>query len=328
MSLRSPLALVVINGAPIAPESVSVTQSRDKNSDTFHADVPMAMVGNLGADNITAQVYMGNDGDASTLMFDGYVDASTYAFERGVVSLSGRDKVKKMIDKKTRKDWKNKQPHEVVQELGGAAGLSVQASSVGEKLGKIYQIDFKSFMHDVSDWSMVQKIADHFGMECFASVGKLFFQEMGQSQGAFTVQYVPPTPYSYADGTFITLSGSNNHVVKGGATVKVSSWNHKQKQANSASAGSGTTLYNYSVPGISQSQAQRIANKKHKEHTSHGKTISTSMPGDTSVNATIDLVVSGTGTDFDDTYQIQTVEHSMSAGEGYRMNISAKIKGG
>lgn len=336
MTLRQPQAYVVINGAQYPVTSVEVMQSRTKNSDTFWCEIPLELIGDVTGKDVTAQVYMGNDQVADTLMFDGYVDNVSISFDHQVVTLNGRDKIKKMIDKKSRQGFLNKKPDDIVNQLAGSAGLSVNSDGLSSKAGKIYKQDFNAFLHDISDWSMVCKLADQFGLSAYATLGTIYIKQMPESLPVYQINYVPPTSGNYADGDFISLHCTHNLIVDGGATVNVHSWNHKSKKKISAtsSSGSGPT-YDYSAtPGLTQDQAQNIAKKRLYENTAPGRTVSLTVPGDVTMNVRTDVQITGTGTSFDDTFETESVEFRMDCGsgesgdtEGFVMSLSAKAKG-
>ncbi len=322
MADRQPRAYV--NGLPVL--SVEVSQSRTKNTDTFHAELPMSLGGWDGED-IAVQVTMSNDGPGGVQMFDGFVDSVEADFAKRVYRISGRDKGAKLIDKKDRKKFLNKKPGEVVQQLAGEAGLSVDMDEIGDKAGKIYQIDWNAFQHDHSHWSMINRLADLFGMNAYVTNGTLYFKNMTEEVPTFPVFYVPPTPASYAQGSFIDLKCRRNLVVSKGAKVTVKSWNHKLKKVITSTKGSKGPEYKHHHPGLTQAQADKIAAKKLRENSAHGKSITLDMPGNTGLNARMNISISGTGSIYDDTYEITTVQYRMSFTEGFRMTVSAKSKG-
>ena len=336
MSLTQPKAYVVVNGQQYGVSAVEVRQSRTKNSDTFWCEIPLPLIGDVTGTDVAVQVYMGNDGVADTLMFDGYVDRVVINFEKQMVQLDGRDKVKKLIDKKSRKGFLNQTPDQVVKTLASNGGLSVQSDGISTKAGKIYKQDHNAFLHDVSDWSMICRLADHFGLSAYATLGTIYLKTMPESLPVFTINYAPPTPGSYASGNFIQMTGTHNLIIGGGAKVNVNSWNHKQKKKVTASSSSGSgPTYDYSAhPGLTQDQASLIAKKRLYENTAPGRTVSLTVPGDVTMNARMDVQITGTGTSFDDTFETQGVEFRMDCGsggdgnsEGFLMSISAKSKG-
>ena len=304
MTLRQPQAFVVINGADYPVTSVEVMQARTKNSDTFWCEIPLRIIGDVTGKDISAQVFMSNDGVADTLMFDGYVDHVDLSFDHQMVTLSGRDKIKKLIDKKSRRVFLNQGPDDIVQTLASDGGMSVDSDGLSSKAGKIYKQDYNAFLHDASDWSMICALADQFGLSAYATLGTIYIKQLPESLPVFQIQYVPPSSGNYADGNFISLHGSHNLVVNAGATVNVNSWNHKAKKKISASSSSGSgPTYDYSAhPGLTQDQATNIAKKRLYENTAPGRIFTATMPGDIGMNVRLDTQITGTGTSFDDTF--------------------------
>lgn len=79
--------------------------------------------------------------------------------------------------------------------------------------------------------------------------------------------------------------------------------------------------------GRTQQQAENEAKRLQRLSEEKEKYVTVDAPGDLTVRATSSLTLTGTGTAFDQTYQIETVEHRFSVGGGYTMSITAKNSG-
>jgi phage protein D len=112
--------------------------------------------------------------------------------------------------------------------------------------------------------------------------------------------------------------------------VKTSSWDAKQQKlvtsVKTLSGSGGTVTYEYRGANLKQDQADKHSTNKAEEHGRHELTIDLEMAGDTSVDPSSQkLTLSGTGTDFDQTYDIDNVHHVVGD-DGYRMMLDCKSK--
>ncbi|MFG1388801.1 phage late control D family protein [Xanthobacter versatilis] len=336
MTYRQPNAQVILGGTPIEKIEASVTQSKTKKSDTFKARTAISVLpAGKGlsywatAADVSAQVLI-STGSGYTKLFDGKVDAVDIDLETGMIEFSGRDKAADLIDKTSAEKFQNKTPDKIVKEIASRHGISVDAKALSEKAGKIYQIDWNKITNRSSEWTVINHIADLHGMVAYITGGKLYFKPADETLPVFSVHYRAPTAGIPADGNFLRLKIRRNLILTKPVKVSVKSWNHKQKKVISSDkqmSGTGTPLiYNFNAPGLTQDQADKIAQKRLDENTSHENTLEIEAPGDPSVNARMSVQLTGTNSAFDQSYEIQTVEHSISADGGYTMTISTKAK--
>jgi len=338
MVLRTPRAFVIANGAPITPMSVEVQMSKTHKSDTFHCEIPFgALPPGMDeafwstANDISVQVQIQTDAfSGPTQVFDGKVDQVQHEFDTRVLKVQGRDKTAALIDKTSTEKFTNQQPDQIVQTICGRHGITANTDSVAKKAGKIFQIDYAKMTQRVSEWTVIQKLADLFGMTAYMTGGQVYWKNYPEQLPVVNVAYVPPTPFSYANGNFMRLRTARNLVLGRPVHVKVQSWNHKEAklyQNEQVAPGSGDPLiYNYQSPGMTNDQVEKLAQKRLSENTSHELSFDLEMPGDPTVTPRFMMQLSGTGTAYDATHEIKTVEHQISQEAGYRMTISAKSK--
>lgn len=81
------------------------------------------------------------------------------------------------------------------------------------------------------------------------------------------------------------------------------------------------------VPGKTEPQVQNDANRLQNQAEEKGKYVTVEAPGDVNVRATMTLSLSGTGTAFDQSYDIESVQHRFSIHDGYIMTVTAKNPG-
>jgi phage protein D len=78
------------------------------------------------------------------------------------------------------------------------------------------------------------------------------------------------------------------------------------------------------LPSLTQDQANSQAQRLQSLASSFQMQVGVDIPGDVTINATMSLTLTGTGTAWDTTYYIDTVTHEFSFEEGFRTTIEAK----
>ncbi|HYA07478.1 MAG TPA: hypothetical protein VEF90_16455 [Xanthobacteraceae bacterium] len=330
--LRNPTAQVVAGGNPMPFEEFTVTQTRTKKGDSFTAKGALSAIDlDWWLTTTPIPIVITING---TQIFVGQVDHADMDFNETSFTISGRDKGAAMIDAQSSEKFLNQTPSQIVQTIAARHGIPVVADSPGGDAGKMYSTDFDAISHRGSEWSLINMIADHYGMIAYMTGGTLYFKNYDETLPSYQISYSPPTPQGYGSGNFIRLKASRNLVLGRPVTVNVRSHNHRQKKVVSASmtssAGQGTPLiYNHTIAGITQDQANTIAKAKLAEVLAHELTIDElEIPGDETVNARMSFVLSGTNSPLDQSYDAQHIEHRFSFKDGYRTGIHVKNKKG
>jgi phage protein D len=338
MPVRTPRAFIIVGGTSLNCLSVEVSLSKTHKSDTFHTTIPFGALPPGMDENwwsvqndISVQVQIQTDEFSGAVqLFDGKVDQVGHNFANRILTVQGRDKSAALHDTKTTEKFSNQPPEEVVKAICARHGITADVDQTSVRAGKTFQLDYASMAHRLPEWTMITKLADHFGMNAYMTGGVLYFKPIDETLPVLNVTYQPPTELSYASGNFMRLTTTRNVILGRPVTVKVQSWNHKEKKAYSSEKtepGEGDPLiYNYNEPSMTGDQVEKLADKRLAENTSHELNFSLDMPGDPSVTPRLDMQLSGTGTAYDQQHEIKTVEHSLSQDGGYRMTVSAKSK--
>ena len=328
--LRMPDAQVIAGGTPMPFSEVKVTQTRTKKSDTFSAKSAISVVDlNWWLTTTPIPLVVTING---TQIFTGNVDHVDVDLASGEFSISGRDKAASLIDASSSEKFLNQKATDIVNTIASRHGLSVVMDNVPDNAGKTLTTDFDAISTRMSEWSYINKLADHYGMITYITNGTLYFKNYNESLPPYQIVYTPPTPQQYSSGNFITLKGSRSIQLGRPVKVNVHSHNHRHKTTTTtsatSSAGQGPPLiYNRTMSGISPSQAQTIANAKLAELQAHELTIDElSFPGDETVNARMSFILSGTNTLLDQSYDANSIDHTVSREGGYRTSITVKNK--
>jgi hypothetical protein len=162
-------------------------------------------------------------------------------------------------------------------------------------------------------------LAEREGNKWFVDGTDLYFQHKDVKNGTtFTVHYTPPTAQRYMTSDTVHPKVGYNAESGRPTGVAVKSWHHKDKKLYEHTAqigGLGSQItHEHHFPGMNQSQVERVAKSHAKDATRHGWNIEVEMPGDL-VSPQMQLQPEGTGTAWDQVYDIDCVELEFQAGE-------------
>lgn len=268
-----------------------------------------------------------------TQMISGKVDDVTADFNERTVKISGRDKTADLTDKKTTEKWLNKKPEEVIKDLAGRAGLTAKISGQSkDKAGLQFKEEYNRISEYDNFWNVITRMAKHIGCVAFVKGDVLHVQPYDESTGGtFMVYYIPPTPGNAARGNSISLSGRRSLHLAKNVKVNHKSWRHKQGEAiesefKSSGSGEGDLDYTFKGANLTKAQQDQLAETKLNEILSHERTPSVSMPGDVTISPFMKLQIVGTGTGFDQSYIISSIEHRWEEEDGYSMDIEVRNK--
>jgi phage protein D len=346
-TLRKPRAWLVVEGQSIPVLECEVSVHRHQSADSFSATISLSRSAAQGMDagfwadkkSVKAEIKAtngegGNPGGGTTLV-KGSLDQVEISFDKGTVHVNGRDRTKELLDKKSREKFQDRTASDIVKEVAGRHGLTVQEDSTQDKAGKQYVRQHDRISDHESEWSLIVALAEREGKVAYIKGDTLYFTAPGNNDsegGSFTVRYSPPSPQQAASGNFVRLRCLRNLALSGEVKVEVQSFDRRQKKVitgkkESGGGGEGNPVeYNYRIPGLSQSEADAIADKKLQENTKHEKVIEIEMPGDTSVDPRMMLQLQGTQSSFDQSYFIDSIRHMFGFHIGYEMLITARNK--
>ncbi|MEQ1694786.1 MAG: hypothetical protein ABL901_03000 [Hyphomicrobiaceae bacterium] len=334
MTARRLIAAVVIDGVECPATDVTVDQSSNQSPDTFSATLALNGLPPgrdaayfSSADEIPCDVIVAV-GMSGGLLFSGSADKVDVDFEAGNVKLSGRDKSKDLIESKATKTHKNKSSKEVVDEYAGEAGLEVDADEDAGKAGKQYRQEWNRVTDLSSKWSAIQHMADREGKHAFVQKNKLYYRNLDETDlGAVEVDYQGQSPFGHAEGNFIGLKVSRNLELAKTTKVRVRSYNSETEERHDETetlGGSGKErTYDYRHAGMTNGQAKKTAKKRLREHTRHERTADVTLPGNPDISPLMKLLITGTGTAWDQDYHIDRCGHRIS-GDKYDVHITAK----
>lgn len=315
-------------------EHGSVEQQATRKASTFSAAIPMSYPGALQTfatigDN-EASISVITRGMSGTLI-TGEVDNVDLDYIGRTIRVTGRDKSAKLHEKMSSEKWLNKTGSEIVQDLAGRVGLSVQIDATSLMAGKMLEKDYVRLSDNVTFAQVIHKLAEFDGARWFVDGNGMFhYVTINNPSGIYTLNYVPPTD-GYITADFLRLSIKRN--IPAGKTIEVTvkSWHPKDKKVYEKKAtvqGNGGPLtYNYHIPNLKQDHVDQHAKTRANEPAQRELKLTASVVGDPNCNAGMGLQLNGTG-EFDQMYIIDTVHHEIGM-PGHRTNITAHAgKGG
>lgn len=339
MAVRKCRAWITIAGQQVNVTELNCSRSRTKNADTFSARLPL-YDRESGLDATywcntkeikDVAVWIQAETSEGREMLKGDVEQVQVDFAQMTVYVTGRDKTSKLIDDKTTEKFLNKKSSEIVKELAERAGLEVKVSDTALKAGKLYNIDFNKLTDHASPWTYIHELADKEGFEAYVKDGVLNFVSEDESEGEISITYRPPTRQQYAQGDFVGLKVQRNLNLSKPHKVKVKSWNRKQKKVIESEKSIGGTgaekVYSFKYEELTKDRADRLAEKHLSRNVRHEMSIQlTEMPGDETINPRMKINLSGTQTDFDQSYFIKSINDVVTQRGGYVQTFEANNK--
>lgn len=272
----------------------------------------------------------------------GNVDEVEFSPAGGIVTVSGRDLTALLIDTKTTEDFRSQTSSQIAKKVAARHGLGTSnITSTSALVGNYYRTDNVFVVHERSEWALLCWLASKEGFEVFVDSQDLYFQPL--EDPSTTTPYLLQWDQPRSDRASPAFNGtqlifSRNLTVARGISVTVRSWHAGKKRtfisvypkaavgitAGAASPKGGVQSYVFNRPGLTQAQADAFAQAKHRELTRHEMKLRATLPADDLLDAGIVVQVTGTGSQFDQTYFPDSVTRRMSVAEGYTMTVSAK----
>ncbi len=340
---RTPMLRLLANGIPVG----GVIEAEVRSNNHFAADRFSAAVA-LGADplatapfwsgaaDISVEVQFGLGGAGYQSLIQGLVDTVAIDLAGGMVRLEGRDLTAALIDARTQEAFSNRTSSEIATILAGRHGLSAAVAPTTTPVGRYYQdehdqITLDEFSHATSEWDLLVFLARREGFDLFVRGSTLFFGPPAQ----------PPDLHILQPGDCSDLRLHRSLTLARDIEVTVKSWNSRQKNAftQTAKAAKGTAgrssggtglgaqppqRYVLVRPNLTPDQALQLAQRKLAELTRHERIIDATLPGELMLTPRSQIVLAGTGTDFDQTYFVDAIERSLNSVSGFTQHLRAK----
>jgi len=304
------------------------------------------------------QVYMGmppnpapgqfTTADLTSYIF-GQVDSIEFDPANQLIMLSGRDLTRVFIDTKSTQKYQNLTSSQIATELATAHGLTPQVTATKTQVGKYYDLDHVQLTDERTEWDLLLYLAGVEDFIVYVRNQTLYFgprpaDVVGSNpQSLYVIKWQKP---------FVTNAGSSASpvanvqslqfsralTVSRGVQVVIRSWNQKQAKGFTASYPSGgksiqvgkatpfggAQVYVRTFPNLTQDQAQKKAQSLYAAIVAHEMKLKAELPGDTILDTTSVIQVTGTGTAYDQIYYPDSISRYMHWDGGFSMTVSAK----
>jgi phage protein D len=348
--LQIPRSLVKVNGQ-VLPGWIEweVNNNTHRQADTFRVcyacgNLPAAQNAKwlISQTAIQVQIFVGFPPDpvkfsASQLqsIILGDCDALNFDPVQNIIELSGRDMASEMIDTKTSEKFVNQKASDIAKTIASRHGLTPDVDDTGSPDGTYYEIDHARLNNAQTEWDLLCELADNQGYNVWVDGMTLHFKQQDESSmGTYVIQWIPPGEMNASpQANVMSLKFMRNNMIsQKNISVKVNSWNIKQKAKLTGSATSTKSSsddnwslnYEYNEPGLTQDQADTRAKERLKGIIRNEMCLNADLPGDNILNTRVLIQVTGTGTPFDQTYWPVSVSRRFGMSEGYRMSAEAK----
>jgi phage protein D len=274
-------------------------------------------------------------GSSLTSLIYGQVDDVVVKLEERQLELIGRDLSARFLDVKTAEHYQDQKASDIAITLAARHGMTASVTPTKLRVGTYYEYYHSRLTKDQSEWDLLMFLAEQEGYDLWVSGKTLNFQPpVSDNQ--------PPYVLCWADGgqgarsgNFQSLTMHRSQTLAKDVIVKVQSWNQAQEavitaenhrnQANkSQRSGGEAQIFTFYPPNLTKEQADKWAAAKAEDITKHERVITGTIPGDTVLNHRSLIQLSGTNSDWDQLYNVDTVSRRMSVKDGFSMDFRAK----
>ena len=271
----------------------------------------------------------------------GEADKITIEMDRNAIHVEGRDLTANLIDKKNTKEYVNQSSSDVIQSIAAAHGLTAKVASTTGTEGRFWTGGRETSTLNASsrittEWDLVVALAKKEGFDAYVQGSTLYFQPMADPSSTPYIWLHHVNKQGHHIGNVQELRMDRALAAAKGMTVKVKSWNSKQaraiekvsslKTSIGSSGKSQSTEYILQKPDMTEDEAQSYADATAAEFARHEMLISARLPGDMILTPRVMVSLQGTGTDFDQIYNVLSVTKVIDVKEGFYMHASCKNK--
>jgi len=328
-SLRTPTLNVLADGAVIPGVlDLDILDNAHFAAGRFRlrAAMPAAQAATL-LDADTVLDLQVSFGSLPTSLIQGQADSIHIDPIRNTIEIDGRDLTARLLDARSQETFANQTSSEIATTLAGRHSLTPVVTATTTLAGRYYgaehdRITLGQFSRATTEWDLLTFLAAREGFEVFVSGQSLYFQPRNQTA----------TPVLLTPGDCVTLSLERALTLARDIEVTVKSWNTRNQAAftqtaRSAANGSrGGTPQRIVVvrPNLQPNDALQLAQRILADLTAHERIVHVDLPGELTLTSRSLITLSGTGTDFDQTYYIAELDRHFSVAHGYTQRLRLK----
>jgi phage protein D len=362
MSLRRPT--FTINGVPAKEAEVLV--HRYQSASAFSAMLSMTLIEKRGGSvndwvdkRPEVSIKASSDGGGGRVLISGKCDAVEADWYNRTIHIDGRDATANLLDTNidpVKDQFKNKSADDIVREIAGRAGLSMEGGGGGgggggSRSGRTHVNDEYDYLtgHQ-SLFNIIQALAEREGKTFWVDDKTLHWVDVGSGGGdggSITIRYRKPGPGS-AQGNFTGLKTIRNFMADE-AKADVTSYQTRKKQntgegADGGSGGDGGdsgggggdsgsggsddgAKMKLQTHNMTEEQAKKVGESITAAAQQHAMRLIYEGPGNANADPRMTVTLSGTGTVFDTSYDCDSIRHILSEESSYTMIVDARTKG-
>lgn len=350
--LRVLLAGEVIPGAISADVTTNNWYQPDRFSLAFalNADPARGLAWWSDQQNVQLDTQVSLNGGASwASLVVGNIDAVSLNPIHGLLEVEGRDLSSVLHEARTQEAFQNRTASEIATILAGRHGLTADVDATTTLVSRWFaedhdHITLGEFSRTTTEWDFLTYLAQREGMDCYVTGTTLHFKQPVPATGAaWLAHWQPAGGNAVQQGNVTSLKMARSLTLAKDIEVWVRSWNAKQarsftKKAKAIGAKSGsaqpaksnnviqsaTQRYVYVIPNLSEDDAQKRANALLADLSKHERSIVFDAPGDPALTPRTMVQLSGTGTQFDQAYFVDSIGWHVSFDQGFTMTVAAK----
>lgn len=270
-------------------------------------------------------------------LIQGAVDSVQIDALRQTVQLQGRDLTAVFIESRIQQSFANQTASAIATTLAANHAMQAVVTPTTTPVGRYYnsehdRITLDQFSRATTEWNLLVWLAEREGFDVFVQGTTLYFQPQTQvSSPALTFSANPDS----ASANAIDIVMERALTLAGDISVTVKSWSSRQGSAFTqtvtasgvsglGSQGARPQSYVFVRPNLTPDEALRYATAKLQELTLHERVVIVRLPGELALTPRDMIAIGGTGTAFDQTYYIDTIEREIRFDGGFTERIRAK----
>ena len=226
--------------------------------------------------------------------------------------------------------------------------LSVDMSAATDGIADVYNNQGGRLFLNRSPWDVITSLADHEGYQVRMKGRTVVVKPNGppDASNPYQIYYIPenrdPNNYQPVQSNCVTLRLARALNIAKGVDVFVQAYdsatgqrpsrkvakvrNGRRAARNAASQAQTPTTATLNRPGMNPAQTQQHANAKGSQVAQLERDIEFQIAGDPTLTADRAIALSGTGTEFDQSYFVNQIDHRLSVEGGYAMEVRARNK--
>ncbi len=329
-SLRAPGIAVLADGAAL-PNLIDADVSANAHFAAARFRLRLALDAATAASLLQAGSILDIQltlGGPPTSLIQGEADTVAIDVLNQMVDIEGRDLTARLLDARTQETFSNQTASQIAETLAVRHGLTPDITSTSTLAGRYYssehdRITLGQFSRATTEWDLLTFLAAREGFEVYVCGQTLTFAPLPTTAPALVL--TPARCLSLQLQQVLTLARD--------IEVTVKSWNTRQQAAFTQTARSaarsglraGPTQRIVVVrPNLSPNDALQLAQRILADLSAHERVVLAELPGELDLSPRTQVLLSGTGTDFDQTYHISELDRTFSAEQGFTERLRLK----